>query len=256
MFERSLVASLFCLLPLPLFYLLSTVYLFSVLHINFTMSNPSRKKPSAHPHNEEYCTMAILRQLRLLRDFCNDLPGWNRRHKYWAFVLVRCGTRRWDYRKSAIFTTVHSRARRTSEPETSLSLSWRKFVASSVLFRTHEYGETRIRTWSVSKTEIRSRHGKRKNQDSPWRQKEQILAEVRTGIQKHDFQADSDRRSIQDLTGIIDSHRKEIDHPIASDEQPRWDQLLLQEQLSEQNRDLREAHIKCLHEMEELKRVQ
>ena len=35
------------------------------------------------------------------------------------------------------------------------------------------------------------------------RQKEQILAEVRTEIQKHEFQADSDRRSIQELNGII-----------------------------------------------------
>ena len=34
------------------------------------------------------------------------------------------------------------------------------------------------------------------------RQKEQILAEVRTEIQKHEFQADSDRRSIQELNGI------------------------------------------------------
>ena len=49
------------------------------------------------------------------------------------------------------------------------------------------------------------------------RQKEQILAEVRNEIQKHEFQA---------------------------------------EQLPEQNRDLREADIKSLHEMEELKRVQ
>ena len=39
-------------------------------------------------------------------------------------------------------------------------------------------------------------------------------------------------------------------------EQLRRDQLLLQEQLSEQNRDLREAHIKSLYEMEDLKRVQ
>ena len=31
------------------------------------------------------------------------------------------------------------------------------------------------------------------------RQKKQILAEVRTEIQKHEFQADSDRRSIQEL---------------------------------------------------------
>ena len=47
----------------------------------------------------------------------------------------------------------------------------------------------------------------------------------------------------------------EIEHALAGDEQLRRDQLL-QEQLSEQNRDLREAHIKSLHEMEELKSVQ
>ena len=88
------------------------------------------------------------------------------------------------------------------------------------------------------------------------RQKEQILAEVRSEIQKHEFQADSDRRSIQELNGIIESQRREIDHTIASDEQLRRNQLLLQEQRSEQNRDLPEAHIKSLHEMEELKRVQ
>ena len=88
------------------------------------------------------------------------------------------------------------------------------------------------------------------------RQKKQILAEVRSEIQKHEFQADSDRRSIQGLNGIIESQRREIDHTIASDEELRRDQLLLQEQLSEQNRDLREAHIKSLHEMEELKRFQ
>ena len=86
------------------------------------------------------------------------------------------------------------------------------------------------------------------------RQKEQILAEVRSEIHKHEVQADSDR-SIQELNGIIDSQRREIDHFIASDEQLRRDQLL-QEQLSEQNRDFREAHIKSPHEMEELKRVQ
>ena len=86
--------------------------------------------------------------------------------------------------------------------------------------------------------------------------KEQILSEVRTEIQKHEFQADSDRRSIQELNGVIESQRREIDHTFAGDEQLRRDQLLLHEQLSEQNRDLREAHIKSLYEMEELKRVQ
>ena len=76
------------------------------------------------------------------------------------------------------------------------------------------------------------------------RQKDQILAEGRTEIHKHQLQADSDRRRIQELNGIIESQRREIDHIIAGDEQFRRDQLLLHEQLSEQNRDLREAHIK------------
>ena len=78
----------------------------------------------------------------------------------------------------------------------------------------------------------------------------------RAEIQKHEFQADSDRRSIQELNGIIESQRREIDHTLACDEQLRRDQLLLHEQLSEQNRDLREAHMKSLNEMEELKRFQ
>ena len=86
--------------------------------------------------------------------------------------------------------------------------------------------------------------------------KEQILAGVRTEIQKHELQADSDRRSIQELSGIIDSQRRKIDHTVAGCEQSRRDQLLLQEQPSEQNRDLREDRTKSLHEMEELKRVQ
>ena len=37
-------------------------------------------------------------------------------------------------------------------------------------------------------------------------------------------------------------------------EHSRRDQLLLQEELSEQNRDLRETRIKSLHEMEEILR--
>ena len=41
---------------------------------------------------------------------------------------------------------------------------------------------------------------------------------------------------------------------MAGDGRLRRDQLLLQEELSEQNRDLREAHMKSLNETEELKR--
>ena len=54
----------------------------------------------------------------------------------------------------------------------------------------------------------------------------------------------------------IESQRREIDHTIAGDEQLRRVQQLLHEHLSEQNRDLREAQIKSLYEMEELKRFQ
>ena len=84
------------------------------------------------------------------------------------------------------------------------------------------------------------------------RQQEQILAEVSIEIHKHEVQADSDRRSIQELNGIIESQRWEIDHTIASDESLRRDQLLLQEQLSEQNRDLRQAHIKVFKSYESM----
>ena len=91
---------------------------------------------------------------------------------------------------------------------------------------------------------------KNENQIAKWRtresgfslkdKKEQILAEVRTEIHKHEVQADSDRRSIEELNGIIGSQQREIDHTIASDEQLRRDQLFLHEQQPEQNRDLRE----------------
>ena len=76
------------------------------------------------------------------------------------------------------------------------------------------------------------------------RQKEQILDEVRSEIQKHEFQAESEKRSIQESTGIIDYQRMEIDHTITGCDQSRRDQLLLQGELSEQNRALRETRIR------------
>ena len=45
--------------------------------------------------------------------------------------------------------------------------------------------------------------------------KDQILADFRAEIQKHGVQADSDRRSIQELNGIIESQRREIVHTLA-----------------------------------------
>ena len=88
------------------------------------------------------------------------------------------------------------------------------------------------------------------------RQKEQILAECREEIPRHEFQADYDRRNIQKLNEVIGSQREEINCALQGDKQLRRDQQLLQEQLLEQNRDLSEAHEKSLNEMEELKRFQ
>ena len=100
-------------------------------------------------------------------------------------------------------------------------------------------------------------HFKRQGKSmSRWNdKKEQILADCRAEIQKHEFQADYDR-SIQKMNGVIESQRGEINRTLEGDEQVRQNQQLLQEQLSEQNRDLPEAHAKSLNEMEELKRFQ
>ena len=54
-------------------------------------------------------------------------------------------------------------------------------------------------------------------------EKEEILAEVRTEIHKLEFQADSDKRSIQELNGITESQRRKIDHTLSGDEQLRRD---------------------------------
>ena len=88
------------------------------------------------------------------------------------------------------------------------------------------------------------------------RQREQILADCQTEIQKDEFQADYDRRSIQKLNEMIESQRGEICRGHQGDERLRQDHQHLHEQLLEQNRDLREAYQKIVNEMEELKRFQ
>ena len=88
------------------------------------------------------------------------------------------------------------------------------------------------------------------------RQKEQILADCRAEIHKHEFQANYNRRNIQKLNEVIESQRGKIYRAHQGDEQLRRDQQLPHEQLLEQNRDLREAHEKSLNEMEELQRFQ
>ena len=62
------------------------------------------------------------------------------------------------------------------------------------------------------------------------RQKEQILADYQAEIQKHGFQDDYDRRSIQKLNEVIEFQRGEIYRAHQGDEQHRRDQQPLHEQ--------------------------
>ena len=59
------------------------------------------------------------------------------------------------------------------------------------------------------------------------RQEEQILAGCGAEIQKHEFLADYDRRSIQKLNGVVESQRGEVNRALEGDEQRRRDQQLL-----------------------------
>ena len=70
------------------------------------------------------------------------------------------------------------------------------------------------------------------------RQREQILADCRAEIRKHEFQADYDRRSIQKLNEMIESQKKGENYRAT------------------QRPDLLEAHEKSFNEKEELKRFQ
>ena len=87
------------------------------------------------------------------------------------------------------------------------------------------------------------------------RQREHILADCQAEIQKHEFQADYDRRSIQKLNETIESQQEEL-HRAQAEERCRQDHQLLHEQFLKQNWDLREAHEKSLTKMEGLKRFQ
>ena len=82
-----------------------------------------------------------------------------------------------------------------------------------------------------------------RNQDAQIRtlldkQKEQILAECQATINRHEFQAAYDRRSLLKLGEIIESQQEEL-HCARAEEVQQRDQHLLQEQLLQQNLELR-----------------
>ena len=99
-----------------------------------------------------------------------------------------------------------------------------------------------------------------RNQDAQIRtlldkQKEQILAECQARIDKHEFQAAYDRRSLLKFGETVDSQREQL-HLARAEEVQQRDQQLLQGQLLQQNLELRDAREKSLKEMEELKKFQ
>ena len=96
----------------------------------------------------------VLRRLPLLRDHWNFHPGVLQRHQ--TLVLAWLRDQWWHHRQSALFTSVHSGVRRTSGPKTSLSIFWRKFLSSSVLFCvSRKNGETRAWTQFAKFTQQR-----------------------------------------------------------------------------------------------------
>ena len=87
------------------------------------------------------------------------------------------------------------------------------------------------------------------------KQKSEFLPSARQEINRHEFPAAYDRRSLLKLGEIVESQREEL-HCARAEEVQQRDQQLLQGQLLPQNVELREAHQKSLTEMEELKKFQ
>ena len=85
------------------------------------------------------------------------------------------------------------------------------------------------------------------------RQKERILAECQAELNRHEFEADFDRRSLRKLGDFVESQQEEL-HRAQAEELQRRDQQLLHGQFLQQILELREAHQKSLSEMEELKK--
>ena len=116
---------------------------------------------------------------------------------------------------------------------------------------------------SLSSSSVSDRTGRPvepRNQEAQIRtlldkQKEQILAECQARIHRHEFQAAYDRRSLLKLGEINESQQEEL-HCARAEEVQQRDQQLIQEQLLQQNLELREAHQRSLTEMEELRKFQ
>ena len=114
-------------------------------------------------------------------------------------------------------------------------------------------------SWS-SMSDRTGRPVEQRNQEAQIRtlldkQKEQILAECQARINRHEFQAAYDRRSLLKLGEIVDSQQEEF-HLARAEEVQQRDQQLLQGHLLHQNLEIREAHQRSLTQMEEVRKFQ
>ena len=94
----------------------------------------------------------------------------------------------------------------------------------------HSYEESLLpaQSFFTHTRTVRPVHEPSSSREKPNRKMENETIRIfleRQKNQKHEFQADSDRRSIQELNGIIESQRRKINHGLARDEQLRRDQM-------------------------------
>ena len=88
------------------------------------------------------------------------------------------------------------------------------------------------------------------------RQQEQLLAEAKSEILRHEYRADLAENDICELQRQIDSQAVKIGHTRTGYEQCRREQALLHEELADRERALRDTRIGSIQKLEELKRDQ
>ena len=88
------------------------------------------------------------------------------------------------------------------------------------------------------------------------REKEQLLAEAKSEILRHEYRADLAENNNCELQRQIDSQAVKIGPTRTGYEQSRREQALLHEELADRERALRDTRIGSIQKLEELKRDQ
>ena len=86
--------------------------------------------------------------------------------------------------------------------------------------------------------------------------REQLLAEAKSEILRHEYRADLAENNICELKRQMDSQAVEIGHSRTGYEQSRREQALLHEELADREKALRDTRIRSIQKLEELKRDQ